>query len=206
MKKIFLKITLILMLLNMQNTIAQESKQDTIKGTYNPNQNSVYYLNKMKLEIFYILTSGHNPWGNGEIYKINIYNKNGKLNQVIKNPGIIFDPGMLIQEVDVNFDKFTDFGVYTNERGADEVMNYYVFNPKNQKFIFNKTLSDIIKPEINAKQKCIISYERGGAGYYGSGKYKWIKDKLTLVSYDETIYTGITEIIKHSSLKKGKLV
>lgn len=186
----------------MQNVLAQ----DTLKSTHNPYQSSVYYLNKMKFKIFYSLKPGHNPWGNGEIYKINIYKKNGQLNQVIKNPGIIFDAEVLIQEIDVNFDKHLDFGIYTNERGADEAMNYYVFNPKTQKYILNKTLSDIIKPEINAKQKYIISYERGEAGYLGSGKYKWINRKLKLVSYDETINPGATEIHKHYILKKRKKV
>ena len=201
MKKI-VSIILILNFFQMQNAIAQ----DIIKSTFNPYQNSIDNLNKMKFKIFYTLTPEHNPWGNGRIYKINIYKKNGELNQVIKNPGVILDSIILIQKVDVNFDKFMDFAIYTNHRGADEAMNYYIFDPKTQKFIFNKAVSDIIKPEINSKNKYILSYERGGNGNYGVGKYKWFNKKLKLVSYDETINTGTTEIIKHSSLKKGKIV
>ena len=202
MKKI-VTIVLILFFLQMQNVLAQ----DTIKSTFNPNQSNVNYLNKMKIKIFYTLTPSHNPRGNGEIYKINIYNKNGRLKQVIKNPGIIFDPSMLVQEVDVNFDKYLDFGIYTNERGADEAMNYYVFNPKTQKFLFNKTLSDIIKPTIDAKNNCIISYERVREGYYCSGIHKWIKGKLTLVSYRETINSGNgMMIIKDYEIKNGKII
>ncbi|TRX35331.1 hypothetical protein FNW52_11465 [Flavobacterium sp. ZT3R18] len=165
-------------------------------------------VNGLTLKIKYIL---HNKedWGDaGEIVGIKIQNKD-KLLQVIKKPGLINDTENVLYTQDVNFDGYQDLVVYAQSSGSgpNNTDNYYVFNPKTQKFIFNDALSNLSQPQIDFKSKTVYAAWRGGAATHGAEKYKWIKGKLILVEYYETNYLDEVNVVEtHTFLKKGKMV
>lgn len=165
-------------------------------------------VNGLALKIKYILHDSED-WGNaGEIVGIKIYSQN-KLIQVIKNPGLINDVTNVIEAVDVNFDGFLDLIVYAQSGGAgpNNSNNYYVFNPKTKKFIFNEMLSNLSQPRIDSKTKTVYAAWRDGAATHGSEKYKWINGKLVLIEYYETHYLDEVNVEEtHTFLKNGKMV
>jgi hypothetical protein len=164
-------------------------------------------VNGLTLKIKYNVYN-KNDWGDaGEIVSIKIKAKN-KLLQVIKNPGLINDPKNILYTEDVNFDGFLDLVVYAQSGGAgpNNTNNYYIFNPKTQKFVFNDALSNLSQPEINLKTKTIFAAWRSGAANHGAEKYNWINGKLVLVEYYETNYLDDENVLEtHTFLKNGKM-
>ena len=148
-------------------------------------------------------------WGdNGEVLGIKIY-KHNKLLQVIKNAGLIDNEKAVIDIADVNFDGFFDLVIYAQSGGAgpNNSNNYYVYNQKSQKFIFNEALSNLSQPYIDFKLKTVYSAWRAGAATHGAEKHKWVKGKLVLIEYYETHFLDDVNVLEtHTFLKKGKMV
>lgn len=146
----------------------------------------------MKLETKYTLFTENVGWNQlGTISSIKTY-YNKKLIQVIKNAGFVSDTLAVLDFDDVNFDGHDDLVVYSHDGGAGPNYgnNYFIFNQKTKKFVFNETMSDFSQPQVNHKTKTILAAWRNGAANHGSEKYKWIKNKPTLVESYEINYTS----------------
>ena len=189
-----------------KTTAGKVYKEDLI-STENLSLKTVY-LNGLILKIKYRLDEeGSFPSENGEIYSIKIY-KNNVLKQVLQNPGIIYNLDNLLNKIDVNFDGYKDLEIYGHDGGAgpNTGNNYYIFNPKTKKFVFNQALSECTQTEINSKNKCISSHYRDGAATHGSIKYKWIKGELTQVEFYQTYFLTDDKVeVTHQFLKNGKM-
>ena len=133
---------------------------------------------------------------------------NGKLLQVIKNPGFVSDTLTVLDFEDVNFDGYDDLVIFSHDGGAGPNFgnNYFIFNLKTKNFIQNQTMSDLSQPEVNHKTKTVYAAWRNGAANHGWEKYKWIKNKLTMVEYYETNYLNEDKVREtHRFLIKGKM-
>lgn len=173
-----------------------------------PGDSATLVVNGVTLSIRYLpgdTLAGYSSYGS--VIRIKTRYQ-GKLLQVLKEGGVFYDTAQLVQLEDVNFDDYPDLVVQGDNIGVvNNSNNYYVFDPRTKKFVFNETLSGLTQPEIDPKEKRIYSYARGGAGAYSSEKYKWEKGVLQLQEQHLIQYTdGENVEVSIRLYKKGKLV
>lgn len=165
-------------------------------------------VNGMDLKIRYAVNAGQESYNDrGTIESIKVY-KDKKLIQVIKQPGLISDTTQLVHFADANFDGYPDLEIYSHDGGAGPNYgnNYYLYNPKTNKFEYNARMSDLSQPAINTKTRSITAAWRNGAANHGFEKYKWINRKLVQVEYYETLYRQDDKIEEtHGILVNGKM-
>ena len=80
--------------------------------------------------------------------------------------------------IDLTYDGHTDYviGYYGQSgTGIKNGVNVYLFNPKLNAYIFNRTLSDLANPTFYIKEKKITGFYIGNGGG-GGKKLEWIKN------------------------------
>ncbi len=124
------------------------------------------------------------------------------------------NPYLSFQYEDVNFDNINDLIFYTGTNGSymSPSYDYYIFNPTQKKFIFNKQLTDLglgMGIEIDAKNKRILSFEKSGCCWHQQEGYIYQEDSLVLVKrmiVDEMDIVTIEKKIKGKWYKTQKKV
>jgi hypothetical protein len=109
-----------------------------------------------------------------------------KIIQVMTSESFNFNPNLSFEYKDVNFDNINDLIFYTGNNGSymSPSFDYYIFNPTQNKFIFNKQLTDIglgMGIEIDTKNKRILSFEKSGCCWHQQEGYIYKEDSLILV-------------------------
>lgn len=136
-----------------------------------------------KFEIFHSSADEDAPFGAiATIYSIKVYDKNGKKIQTIRDAGYLTNENHTIDMIDVNFDGYKDMMIYSHDGGAgpNSGYNFYIYHPKNKKYIYNETLSELTQTQVDIETKTIRSAWRNGAAEHGYEEYKWINGKLTM--------------------------
>ena len=92
------------------------------------------------------------------------------------------------EETDVNFDGIPDLLIYTGYWGfggqGGDVYACYVWDEKNNKFIFVEDFDGIPDPDFDDKAKTISANYRAEYDLYVHAVYKWEGFKLKQVSYE----------------------
>jgi hypothetical protein len=143
----------------------------------------------------------------------------GRLIQLINanGGGVIFpSPDKLVNLVDFNFDGQLDLRVQTADGGAspNDLANFYAFDKKNNRFVFDKELSEMTQVFINVKNKTISSAYRDGCCHhhedryvYQAGRrlhvYEW-DEAITADNWLETSVGRLTNGKMHYKLKRVK--
>ena len=135
--------------------------------------------------------------------------ENGKLFQALEvNAKPVVDletVGVLF--MDFNFDGIEDFALMEIlPAGPNVPYLYYLYDPKTQRFEYNKALSRITSPEIEREAQQISSSWRNGAANHGKDMYVWQGNELVLVERREDIYQNGNCIRKLYVRKAGNLV
>ncbi len=87
------------------------------------------------------------------------------------------DVGILF--ADMNFDGLIDFGVMTTASGGPEgTFQWFVFDAKTVRFEYNRRLSRLPDPHVDAAAKRIVSEQRGPPDR--TDTYRWQAGKLQL--------------------------
>jgi hypothetical protein len=78
------------------------------------------------------------------------------------------DVDMFITNLDVNFDGYTDIGVFTSTGygGVNDYYDFYVYNPQAKKFLKDDVLKDISNPQVDTAKKQVVSNYRSGPVWY----------------------------------------
>jgi hypothetical protein len=78
------------------------------------------------------------------------------------------DAQQFITNLDVNFDGYSDVGVFTSTgyAGVNNVYDFYIYNPQTSGFEKNAILVDISNPVVDASKKQVISNMRSGPQWY----------------------------------------
>ncbi|MCI0501411.1 MAG: hypothetical protein L0Y61_06660, partial [Epsilonproteobacteria bacterium] len=148
-----------------------------------------------------------------EIYELKIYDKKNKLIQTIRNAGYSLEDNGQITMSDVNFDGYDDLMIYSHDGGAgpNDGYNFYIFNPKNRRFEYDKTLSNATQISIDKKRKLITAAWRNGAAEYGGEEYKWINGRFVMTKQvvmtymdDDTIREETCTVSKNKQKCKTK--
>lgn len=145
--------------------------------------------------------------------------RTGKLIQFINanGGGVIFPSAdKLANLVDFNFDGQLDLRIQTADGGAspNDLANFYAFDNKTNRFIFDKELSEATQVFINSESKTITSAYRDGCCHhhkdryiYQAGRrvhvYEWDED----LTADNWLETSVGRLIKgkmHYTVKRVK--
>ena len=91
---------------------------------------------------------------------------------------------------DFNFDGYEDFSVL-NWVSINRQVSYdfYVFNVKTKKYLFNKQLTDLINPYFDHKIKTVHSCWNIGVNEFGHALFNWRIDSLKLIARETLIYS-----------------
>jgi hypothetical protein len=126
-------------------------------------------------------------------------NNNEKLIQTIKSESslyadpLIYDYGYKEESldeamaIDINFDGYKDIrfrsGCGANTFAVNQTYNYYIFNPKKNKFEYNEDVSTILNPTPFSDEKIVRNFCKNTfSGSNGTiDEYKWYKNKLVLL-------------------------
>jgi len=90
----------------------------------------------------------------------------------------------LLNVVDADFDHHPDIRIFGQSGGAgpNNTDNFFLFNPRSEKFEFDGQLSGLSQIEIDSRQQTISSGQRGGCCSHSSQTYKFVARKLILVA------------------------
>lgn len=112
------------------------------------------------------------------------------------------DSSFIFKYEDVNFDGHNDIAlvnwISTNHQTTAW---YWIFNPKNQKFIQNTSFKDLMNVQVDANKKCIYTNWRIGMNEFGHAIYQWKNNELIL-KIEQTEYWGIDPILPGTRLIK----
>ena len=120
-----------------------------------------------------------------------ISRKTGHVQQVI--PLAIDEPTLgayagALNVLDCTFDGFPDLMIYANSGGAgpNSSNNFYLFQPKTGRFVFNAALSELPQVGIDGKTRTISSAFRNGCCGHSNEEYRFLNGHLTrTASHDE---------------------
>ena len=93
-----------------------------------------------------------------------------------------------VEVLDCNFDGFPDLVLLANRGGAgpNSTYNFYLFQPKTGRFVFNAALSELPQVEIRGKTRTIFSAFRNGCCDHSSEEWRFRNGRLTrTASHDE---------------------
>lgn len=77
------------------------------------------------------------------------------------------------EAVDVNFDGYPDIRILDVQDAGNTFYCYFVYEPTNGRFSYNKQLSGLAQPEFDEKGKTVNSYLRSSAIEYVEETYCW---------------------------------
>jgi|GEM_PF-6045965 len=133
---------------------------------------------------FELLIWGDHP-DEGAVYAVKVISrKTGKTLQV-DSACANLDNGPLDDMVsiqDCNFDGYPDFYFFNYMGNVNSTYNFYLFNPKIKRFIYNDALSQLTDPWFDKEDKIIGTSYRGSASNHGSEEYTFTGDTLERVS------------------------
>ncbi len=145
-----------------------------------------YELNKEKVQIhsslpvyyFYLHTHDDSVWTNYDSISILDQNKNRIQNIYFENTQIEENDKHFIKQwapglefLDFNFDGYLDFRIFTNPGSRNYFYDYWSFNPKTKKYIYNPKLSNIGGLEVDTLKRQLHSYYDSGNDEYNSESY-----------------------------------
>lgn len=122
-----------------------------------------------------------------------------------------FQDAKYFQAEDINFDGYKDIKLLIMWGATGNLIyDSYIFDPNTGKFVFSKSISDLLDPVPNPDRKELEVYSRGGmAGkVYSKRKYK-LQGQQPILIWEETQDWNIekntfVKIVKE--LKDGKMV
>ncbi|MFA6252280.1 MAG: hypothetical protein WCX74_02680 [Candidatus Paceibacterota bacterium] len=80
---------------------------------------------------------------------------------------------------DYNFDGYKDISVLVDV-AQNNSYGIYLYNQKENKYIFNEKLSELSDISVDANKKEIISFWKGGVGWWSQDAYKYVDGKIIL--------------------------
>jgi hypothetical protein len=117
--------------------------------------------------------------------------------------------------LDLNFDDYLDLRFYSSPGSRNDYYDYWLFNPKTKKYIYNSKLSNIANLEVDTVKKQLNSLRYSGSNEYDSEAYKYINN-VPVVVEKENVYAvyekSVNENIPNYFIKEiykrknGKLV
>ena len=117
--------------------------------------------------------------------------------------------------LDLNFDDYLDLRFYSSPGSRNDYYDYWLFNPKTKKYIYNSKLSNIANLEVDTVKKQLNSLRYSGSNEYDFEAFKYINNVPVVVEkenvyavYEKSVNENIPkyfikEIYKR---KNGKLV
>lgn len=115
----------------------------------------------------------------------------------------------VLRVIDANFDSYLDIVVHGWSGGAspNNTDNYYLYNPKDEKFVFDKQLSELTQLYFDTKNKKISTEFRDGCCHHGGSIYRYINGALIeIANWDRAITAdGDWEETTTGKLVNGKM-
>lgn len=90
--------------------------------------------------------------------------------------------------LDLNFDDYLDLRFYSSPGSRNDYYDYWLFNPKTKKYIYNSKLSNIANLEVDTLKNQLYSYYYTGFNEYEYEVYKLINNKPMLME-KEIVYS-----------------
>lgn len=93
------------------------------------------------------------------------------------------DPALILDMVDVNFDGYLDVQIWRADGGAapNVTLNYFLFEPSGNRFVFNQALSEMTQPSFDARKKMVQTAWRSSGAEHGWEAYRWHGRRLRKV-------------------------
>nr|WKF60313.1 hypothetical protein HUO10_004834 [Paraburkholderia busanensis] len=100
------------------------------------------------------------------------------------------DSATSLELVDANFDGYPDLTIAGTSGGAgpNSTSNFFLFDPKTKRFVFDKTLSDMSQIDIDVRHKLITSAQRNSCCSHSSQTFHYEGGKLVeIANWDESL-------------------
>jgi glutaredoxin-related protein len=153
---------------------------------------------------------------------IKIVGTNNKLIQLIRLRDIQNDEDELsmlkvragdLEYEDMNFDGYLDMRLFLSGGSSNYLYDYWLYNPKSNKFIYNRVLSDLTNLYADTVKRELHSYSRSGWAEHDERTYKYYNNKPKLIerTYTYGVYTKKPpleveyQIEKKYALRNGEL-
>lgn len=92
--------------------------------------------------------------------------------------------------IDANFDGHPDlrFGGSSGGAGPNNTSNFFLFDAKSGRFVFDEVLSDLSQIELDTHKKLITSAQRGGCCSHSSQTWRYKNGRLVeIANWDESL-------------------
>jgi len=173
---------------------------DNIKG-----ENDIvfsYELNRKKIKIhpnypdYYFYLYRHNDSSQTHFDSIFVVDKKKQKIQTITFKGTIAEEnysmindnvGPGFEFLDLNFDDFLDLKFFSSPGSRNYYYDYWLFNPKTKKYIYNSKLSNIANLEVDTVKNQLYSYYYTGFNEYEYEVYK-LNNNKPIILVKEIVY------------------
>jgi hypothetical protein len=116
------------------------------------------------------------------------------------------DDNERVKAEDMNFDGYTDLKIMSSRGNANVYYHCWLWDRKQQKFVFHEALSNLASPMVDADMKRILSFTHVSATDSTEEVYTFQKNKLRLLELIERTYDGEGNVLitrQYSVDKKG---
>lgn len=123
--------------------------------------------------------------------KIEIRKKGtNEITQIVENFNAEVQKNETVIVEDVNFDGYLDIRLMEYlPSGPNIPYLYWIFDPETKQFVQNEELKQITSPEVDVKNKQLLSHQRTDATRFGTKFYEYRNNELVLVKEEIRAYT-----------------